>query len=235
MPEGGFSMKRAFLRWNVWTVIALVLAALFISACTQSANPSAPTVAATESAPPTFPPTFTATETGTQPGETPVAPGQTVVAPTTIVTNPPPVATTVAPPQATTPAAQPTTPVPTATTPAGGTPVPGGVIEYTVQAGDNLFRIALKYNLSWIYLAQYNGITTPHAIYAGQVIKIPVPGATPAPGATPVPSSKTYTVKAGDNLFRIALAYNMSYITLAQYNGIPYPYIIYVGQVINIP
>ena len=117
--------------------------------------------------------------------------------------------------------------------PAGPTAAPGEVL-YTVKAGDNLFRIALAYNLSWQYVAQYNGITNPNAIYPGQVIKIPVGGGTAQP-TPPAPSGKQYVVKAGDNLFRISLAYGLSYTVVAAYNNIPYPYYVYVGQVINIP
>ena len=42
-----------------------------------------------------------------------------------------------------------------------------------VQPGDNLFRIALKYNLSYLYLAQYNGISNVGQVYVGQVLRIP--------------------------------------------------------------
>jgi LysM repeat protein len=42
-----------------------------------------------------------------------------------------------------------------------------------VQPGDNLFRIALRYNMSYITLARYNNIANPSSIYVGQVIRIP--------------------------------------------------------------
>ncbi len=45
--------------------------------------------------------------------------------------------------------------------------------KHVVQAGENLFRIALKYNYSQYYLAKYNGISNPALIYVGQVIRIP--------------------------------------------------------------
>ncbi|WP_119067791.1 LysM peptidoglycan-binding domain-containing protein [Aggregatilinea lenta] len=44
---------------------------------------------------------------------------------------------------------------------------------HVVQAGENLFRIALKYGLTYSQLAAYNGITNPSLIYAGQQIRIP--------------------------------------------------------------
>lgn len=45
----------------------------------------------------------------------------------------------------------------------------------------------------------------------------------------------TYTVKSGDTLSGIALKYNTTYQKLAEYNNIPNPSIIYVGQKIRIP
>jgi LysM repeat protein len=53
------------------------------------------------------------------------------------------------------------------------TPQPGGETTYVVQRGDNLYRIALRYGLNYMYLAQYNGIANPSRIYAGQVLRIP--------------------------------------------------------------
>lgn len=44
---------------------------------------------------------------------------------------------------------------------------------YVVQPGDNLFRIALRYNYSQFYLAQHNGIANPSMVYVGQEICIP--------------------------------------------------------------
>ena len=44
---------------------------------------------------------------------------------------------------------------------------------HVVQAGENLFRIALKYGLTYTQLAAYNGITNPSLIYVGQQIKLP--------------------------------------------------------------
>jgi len=58
--------------------------------------------------------------------------------------------------------------------PDGATPPTAGEVLYTVQPGDNLYRIALRYSLNYMYLASYNGIVNPHRINVGQVIRIPV-------------------------------------------------------------
>lgn len=64
--------------------------------------------------------------------------------------------------------------------PAGGTTPPTSPPSgqtcstvHTVQPGDNLFRIALRYNHSQMYLAQVNGIANPSLVYVGQQICIP--------------------------------------------------------------
>ncbi len=108
----------------------------------------------------------------------------------------------------------------------------GGETTYTVQPGDNLFRIALRYGVALETLAAYNGITNPNQIRVGQVLRIPGGTTPPAP---PPAGGTTYTVQPGDNLFRIALRFNMSYMYLAAYNGIANPHQIYVGQVLRIP
>lgn len=48
----------------------------------------------------------------------------------------------------------------------------GSSVTYTVQPGDTLSDIALKYNTTYQHLAQINGISNPNLIYPGQVIKI---------------------------------------------------------------
>jgi membrane-bound lytic murein transglycosylase D len=44
---------------------------------------------------------------------------------------------------------------------------------HTVKWGERLFRIALKYNLSWTVLARANDLHNGNYIYAGQVLRVP--------------------------------------------------------------
>jgi len=46
---------------------------------------------------------------------------------------------------------------------------------------------------------------------------------------------RTYTVRRGDNLFRIALRFRTTVQAIAEANGILNPHLIYVGQVLLIP
>lgn len=97
------------------------------------------------------------------------APSPTADAPTATATLEPPTAT----PEA--------SPVPPTATPGGETESSSETI-HVVQAGENLYRIGLQYGLSWVIIAQYNGITDPNAITVGQEIRIPP--TTPTPEAT---------------------------------------------------
>jgi len=127
--------------------------------------------------------------------------------------------------------AVPTTPAPT-TLPPTAVPLSTGQTTHVVQRGENLFRIALRYGTTVQAIASANGIANPARIYVGQRLVIPSSGTQPP---SQPPGGTTYVVQRGDNLYRIALRYNLSYMQLAQYNGIANPSRIYVGQVLRIP
>jgi putative chitinase len=97
-----------------------------------------------------------------------------------------------------------------------------------------MFRIALRYGVTVDALAAANGISNPNQIYVGQKLIIPSGGTGDQPVQPPA-GATTYTVKRGDNLFRIAQAFGLTYQQLASYNGITDPNQIYVGQVLQIP
>ena len=128
----------------------------------------------------------------------------------------------------------PAEPEPAATEPppAPETEEPGTPAEqtYTIQVGDTLFAVAQRFGITVEEIAASNEITDVNLIEVGQEIIIPVPG-----GEEAVTGEQVHIVQAGENLFRIALKYNLSYETVAAYNGIPWPYTIKVGQVIKIP
>ncbi|HLF28503.1 MAG TPA: PA14 domain-containing protein [Anaerolineae bacterium] len=111
----------------------------------------------------------------------------------------------------------------------------GCVATYIVQPGDNLFRIALRFGMTTDVLARANGIFNPNAIYVGQVLCIPGAG-TPPPPPPPAPGNCTYyTVKPGDTLGKIAIAYGTSVGALQQANNLRNPNLIYVGMRLCIP
>jgi LysM repeat protein len=57
--------------------------------------------------------------------------------------------------------------------PAAQVTSPSGETIHIVQAGENLFRIGLRYGFTAQELATYNGIPNVNVIYVGQEIRIP--------------------------------------------------------------
>lgn len=112
-------------------------------------------------------------------------------------------------------------------------------VVYTVVEGDTLSKIAAKYGTTYQKLAEYNGITNPNVIRAGQKIKIPRKTSSAQNGTSTkqeVTAAETvYTVKYGDTLSAIAKKYGTTYQKLASYNGISNPNKISAGQKIKIP
>ncbi len=85
------------------------------------------------------------------------------------------------------------TPVPAqATTVPTASPTVSGT--YTVQVGDTLFKIAVRFKTTTAALISLNNLSNPNIIYVGQTLKVPAEGetvlpATPAP--TPLPGQPT--------------------------------------------
>ncbi|WP_411348809.1 bifunctional 2',3'-cyclic-nucleotide 2'-phosphodiesterase/3'-nucleotidase [Paenibacillus sp. WLX2291] len=69
--------------------------------------------------------------------------------------------------------AKPSTPATTPAKPATPVAPAKGKQSYTIKRGDNLYRIGLKYGVTWQELAKYNKITDPTALQVGDVIQIP--------------------------------------------------------------
>ncbi len=72
----------------------------------------------------------------------------------------------------------------TATPGASGCTIPEEWIAYTVQSGDTLFALALRFGLTTAELAQANCIDDPNNITTGQILYVP-------PGSNVTPSAPT--------------------------------------------
>jgi LysM repeat protein len=55
--------------------------------------------------------------------------------------------------------------------------------QHVVQRGETLYRISLRYGISWTAIAQANNISNANRIYVGQTLCIPSGGTTPPPPA----------------------------------------------------
>ena len=111
----------------------------------------------------------------------------------------------------------------------------GSASTYTVNAGDTLWDIAqsqLGNGSRYKEIMTLNGLTSD-IIQPGQVLKLPVGGASNAGSDT----TKTYTVKTGDTLWDIAqtlLGNGARYKEIVSLNNL-HSSIIYPGQVLKIP
>jgi LysM repeat protein len=132
------------------------------------------------------------------------------------------------------------TAIPVTATVGAPTAVPSACASpYTVKQGDWIYKIARECKLDPKAIIAANPGINPNRLTPGQKINLPGAAATPQPGA-PTPTAVqactgTYTVKAGDNLFRIAFNCGLTTEQLARTNNIPFPYTIYPGQVIKYP
>jgi len=110
---------------------------------------------------------------------------------------------------------------------------------HVVQRGESLFAIALQYGKSIDEIAQANNLAPPYTLHAGNQLLIPsnapVPAPAQQPDAQPQPSVGTYTVQRGDTLASIAAQFGINYLELAALNGIIYPDLLYVWQVLRVP
>lgn len=111
--------------------------------------------------------------------------------------------------------------------PVSSEPAAPGV--YTVQAGDTLSKIALKFGVTVNSIVDANKLANPNVLYVGQKLTIPAAGGQPAPGYS------IYTVQAGDTLWNIAKRNNTSIEALVQANKLNINTPLAIGQKLMIP
>ncbi len=111
---------------------------------------------------------------------------------------------------------------------------------YTVKAGDPLYRIAVSHNMSLQELKNLNNLSS-NLIMPGQVLKVSGQVSSSQSSTNTSQSSNqpqasgngTYTVKAGDSLYRIAVNHNMSLQELKNLNNLS-SNLIMPGQVLKV-
>jgi LysM repeat protein len=108
---------------------------------------------------------------------------------------------------------------------------------YTVQRGDTLSQIAVRYGTTVYAIASANNIANPNLIYAGSTLWIPAGGPAPQPPIyQPAPGCRWYhTVTWGDTMNKLAAWYGVSPWAIAQANQIYNLNLIYRGQTLCIP
>ena len=107
---------------------------------------------------------------------------------------------------------------------------------HVVQPGENLFRIALQYDITVEALMQVNGLTDASLVMTGETLLIPgVAVARVAPTPRAFLPDDMHTVRAGETLLSIGRLYGVTPEAIMQLNGLTDPEFIYTGQVLAIP
>lgn len=97
---------------------------------------------------------------------------------------------------------------------------------YKVQTGDTLDSIANKYGTTQALLLQINGLPDSYTPLPNSEIIVPL---------NQNSTYKYYTVKKGDNMYKIAEENNVNYELLLQINGLEKDDYIYPNQTILLP
>lgn len=97
-------------------------------------------------------------------------------------------------------------------------PLSGTVV---VQAGDNLYIVASRYQVTPQSIIRDNDLVAPYNLYSGQILR--------------VKPSKTHVVTIADSLFSLSQRYAVSQFELARLNQLSEPYTLTVGQVLLLP
>ena len=100
---------------------------------------------------------------------------------------------------------------------------------YTVQSGDTLSEIAVRFGVSVSDLVSWNNISNPDLIYPGEVLRI-----RGRVNQSTSEVAQTYTVRSGDTLSEIAERFGVSVSNLVSWNDISNPNLIYLGEVLQV-
>lgn len=98
--------------------------------------------------------------------------------------------------------------------------------KYTIQNGESLTSIAKKFDTNVNMLLDINNISYEDMLRAGSEIIVP---------KSKEKYFEYYTIEKGDNLYRIALKYNINPELLSNLNGLMMDDYIYPGQELLIP
>ncbi len=104
--------------------------------------------------------------------------------------------------------------------------------KYTVRGGDNLLQIANRHSVSTSLIKDTNNLTSD-TLSIGQVLSIPKSSGSEISNLAQVrhsaPASTTYTVRAGDNLSKVAVQHKVFVADIKRWNKLSSNTVI-VGQ-----
>ncbi|HXD10717.1 MAG TPA: LysM peptidoglycan-binding domain-containing protein [Anaerolineales bacterium] len=112
---------------------------------------------------------------------------------------------------------------------------PAGWIQIVVTANDTLYTIAERYKTTTEILNSSNCLNNTIPVVNSLLYVPPVPTVTVIPCGPPVGWVKNHIVQPGDNLFRIALSYGITYPQLQRANCMGSSTTIFAGQLLWVP
>ena len=115
-------------------------------------------------------------------------------------------------------------------------PADGGY--YTVQPGDSLSTIALRYAMTQADLMRLNGLSDPSFVWVGQQLRVTARARPLVTGMVDAPAqqaARIHVVAAGDSLSAIAQTYGTTVDELLIANGLPNANFVFVGQRLRVP
>jgi len=125
------------------------------------------------------------------------------------------------------------------------TPVAPETATYTVQAGDTLWAIASRFEVTVQSLVEANELLEPDRLQPGQELIIPIGGdivtdelslQEPSLGESGnLESQRTHTVTTGETLWSIALRYRTTVDDIARLNELDPDQLLTVGQRLLVP
>lgn len=162
--------------------------------------------------------------------------GTPQVQPTAVAVEITPLPPTAGASDVTQPTAPPASPEPTQQQVVVPTATPGLPATWTLQTGEFPYCIARRFNVNPNEMLQLSGLSAGSTYTAGTVLKIPKTGNT-FPGPRSLRKHPdTYTVVAGDTIYKIACLYgDADPNAIAYANNLQSPYNLKTGQVLNIP
>ncbi len=207
-------MMQALRQLGGGVIIAIVSVILVLGGISLALAETLPSAAAPTQIPPTLPqsfptPTFTATLAIAMPSETPT---ETVTA----------------------------SPVPSSTATLAAAPTtcahPAGWIAIITSPNDTIYSLAQRYKTTPEQLGTGNCLSSLNLL-SGYLLYVPpvTATATVIPCGPPSGWVKTHVVQAGDNLYRIALSYGITYPQLQAANCMGSSILIYAGQKLWVP
>ncbi len=114
--------------------------------------------------------------------------------------------------------------------------LPADGLDYTIQGGDTLLAIGLRYGIEWQDIAQANSMGERDILSIGRKLHIPGRGAAAGESTnTPAAGGLLYTVISGDTLITIARRYAIDWNDIAAANRLSDFSVLQIGMQLRLP